>query len=703
MQNNNANTPEPPKRDRVSWILFVIHGIALLLALFIVVRIIHIQLFYNPVPVIERRIRPVPSKRTLDPIRGDIVAKDGRLLAVSTPLYQIYMDCTVLKQSYSEKGEKGKKEEAEWMAKAQELAKGLSRIYGDKSAKAYYELIATGRREGRKYVKIGHRIDHDTLLKVRELPLFKEGPNKGGIIEEKEDSRMYPFGSLARRTIGYIKDNNSANNHIGLEGKFYDILHGEGGYEWTRVTEHHGRIHNYDSTSVAVKNGKGLITTLDIDIQDIADKALRNKIQDIPEIEGGCVIVMDVKTGGIRAMVNLKRDEAGYLGETYNYAIGTSGDPGSVFKLATLMTLIEDGHTKLSDTIPTFYGQWTYDGVKLPADTYLSKRDYPSGKISVVDGLEISSNHVFRYLACQHYGKNPEKFIERLKDYGLDEKYDFDLVGLATPSVQKPGSASWSKTSLPSIAIGYSVTETPLHMVTFYNAIANGGKLMKPYLVEAITKDGKIHKNLGPEVLKKQICSKATADSLKKALRSVVAEGTGSALRKAKCEVGGKTGTAQIAFEVKSGNKTRVVYVDKDGRKKHQGSFVGFFPVEDPQYTAIVVVYSKLGLRNFYGGSYAAPVLREIVDKVYALDSQWGGTIKKEASMPRMKAKSLEIGIDKLESVPDVKGLGISDAIYSIENCGYRCEYEGFGKVIRQEPKAGSKYAKGQTVRLTLR
>lgn len=696
--NKEKSKKEP---DKIGRILFWVHAVALLLSIGLILRILWIDFFYQPLPQIENRIVPASRKVTVDPVRGDILAKDGRLLAVSTPQYQVYMDCTVLKQHHAERGKKGQADEAKWLSEAKELAKGLSSIYKDKSANEYYRLIANGRRNGRKYVKIGHKINHETLLEVKELPLFRRGANRGGIIVEKEDSRIYPFGSLARRTIGYVKDNNSKNNLIGLEGKFYDDLHGEAGYEWTRQTDNHGRIHNYDSTSVEVKNGKSLRTTLDIDMQDIADKALKNKIKDIEEIEGGCVIIMDVKTGGIRAMVNLRRDSNGHLGETYNYSIGNAFNPGSVFKLTTLMTLIEDGKVELEDEIPTFYGVWPYKDEKVPLDQYLIRSEHPEDHITVVDALEISSNLVFRYLAKEHYGDKPEKYVEKLKDYGLDEKYDFDLEGLATPVMNRPGGV-WSKTSLVSLAIGYSVNVTPLHIVSFYNAIANDGRMMKPYLVEAIEKDGRVVEKRGPEVLKKQICSKATADTLTRALRNVVTEGTGSALRKCLCPVAGKTGTSRIEFEVQRGNR-RVMVFEKDGLKKHQGTFVGFFPADDPVYTAIVVVYSKPSIRNFYGGSYAAPVLREIVDKVYTLDNNWGEKIEKSSSVPKMARQSIEIGLDEMDLVPDVKGFGITDALYSIENCGYICQYEGTGKVSRQEPKAGSRLAKGETVKLILK
>lgn len=694
------------EKDKTGMILSVLHFMALCLALVLIVRIVYIQWIYRPDPALEHYLTSPVRKDVTDPVRGSILAKDGRLLASSTPMYQIYMDCTVLKKKFAAEGKKGEHKEKEWLEKAEKLSEGLATIYRDKTAKEYYHLITKGRREGRMYVKIGHQIDHGRLQDVKALPLFNEGGYKGGIIIEKIDTRQYPYGALARRVIGYVKDNSntSGNNLIGLEGKYNYLLHGKEGTQWLRRTDNRGWIADYDSTIVNVENGSDLRTTIDIDIQDIADRALREKIKDVEDIEGGCAIVMDVQTGAIRAMANLKRDEDGNLREIYNYAIGVAGEPGSVFKLATLMTLIEEDKVELEDMIPTYRGRWPYPGEKIPDDPYL--KTWKSDKISVSDALKISSNNVFRYLTREHYGDRPRHFIDKLYEYKFNEKFDFDILGLATPNIPSPGNDTrvWSGTTLESVAVGYSISETPLHILTFYNGIANKGKLMKPYLVESIEKDGKVRKKMGPAVLNGSICSKATADTLTRALKKVVTEGTGRiAFRNASCAVAGKTGTARVAFEVDRNGKKIIAYQDAQGRKKHQATFVGFFPADEPKYTAIVVVYSKLSKANFYGAAYAAPVLRKIVDNVYALGPEWGKELKDSGKVPHMKPSGLETGLDRLNEVPDVKGLGLKDALYSVENCGYRCIYSGSGHVISQSPSPGTGLRKGGTVTLTLR
>ena len=672
-------------KDRAGTYLFVIYIICLLFSLVLIGRLFYIQFIFKPDRELEKYFTPQSRKEVTEPVRGSILACDGRLLASSAPMYQIYMDCTVMKDAYESyrNEEKGREKEREWLGKARQLSERLAETYGDKTAREYYEMIASGRRNGRKYVRIGGQIDHGQLQEIKEFPLFNEGQNRGGIIVERYDTRQYPYGSLARRVIGYVKDNRSdGNNRIGIEGRYNYVLHGKEGVEWLRITDGMKRIPDYDSTSVKAENGLDVRTTLDIDIQDIADRALRQNIGDNPDIEGGCAIVMDVETGAIRAMVNLRRDSEGNLGETYNYAIGRAGDPGSVFKLTTLMTLLEDGKVTLDTEVPTFKGRWSWHGERLPADPYLKDKG--------------------EYI----YGEDAEserRFIEKLYEYKMNEHFEFDLEGLAAPVIPAPGTDRWSGTALPSIAIGYSVLETPLHILMFYNGIANNGKLMKPYLVEALERNGKTVKRMGAEVLNGSICSKATADTLTRALELVVQEGTGRRLKGARCTVAGKTGTAQIPFVTEVGGKARTVYKDRDGRKQHQGTFVGFFPADDPKYTAIVVVYSRLSVKDLYGGSIPAATFREITDNIYSLSPEWGKELKSRGRVPEMDVNGMTSGEDNLDEVPDVKGLGLMDAIWSVENCGYRCEYEGYGHVVRQTPAAGTRQRKGETVKLTLR
>lgn len=627
MQNNEEKT----QKDSISRALYAFYLLFLLAAVAVIVRILYIQVIYEPDPSFAGYFRPKSIKERLEPERGAIIACDGRLLAVSTPMYQVYMDCAV------RKGDLNREEESEWREKAKELSKGLSDIFKDKPSQYYYSLIIKGRERGSRYVKIGRTIDHEVLQSVKRLPLFNEGRYKSGMIIEKTDTRQYPYGSLARRTIGYVKDNrkSNGNNKIGLEGRYEYILHGKEGYTWMRLTDGKAVIPNIDSTSVKAEDGMDLRTTLDVDIQDIADNALRNQIEDNPKIEGGCVIIMDVKTGAIKAMVNLLRDSlSGRMFESYNMTVGRSGEPGSVFKATTLMSLLEDGKVRLSDMIATNHGD--IKGFKRDQHIVDYERKNKTNEMSVLHGFEISSNYIFRKLAIDNYGKNPKEMTDKLYKYKLGEVYDFDLDGLKSPTIPSPNSKYWSATDLGSIAIGYSVSETPLHIVTFYNAIANRGKMMKPYLVESVEENGIVRKKYGPGILSNSICSKTTADSLTYALTRVTEVGTGRIrLKGALSSIAGKTGTARIVLDPKYTRISHNPYQDEKGRRQYQATFVGFFPAERPQYTAIVVIYSNLNREIFYGGTLPAMAFREIVDKIIAIDPNNGKTITKEGSVPK--------------------------------------------------------------------
>ena len=625
---NNEIKKESRKRDKIGMTLYILYLLFLFMAIVIVVRIAHIQLFYKPDNSLSKYLRPKSIKENIEPTRGAIIANDGRLLAMSTPMYQIYMDCTVLK------AKNNKSEETKWRSKARELAKGLSQIYKDKSGAEYYKIIITGRERGSRYVKIGKPIDHEILQSIKRLPLFNEGQYKGGIIIQKNDTRQYPYGALARRTIGYVKDNNKSNgnNKIGLEGRFDYILHGKEGYKWMKIADNKAIIPNTDSAFVKAEDGKDLRTTLNIDIQDIADDALRANIATNPKIEGGCVIVMDVSTGAIRAMVNLLRDSTtNKLNESYNLAIGRVGEPGSVFKATTLMSLLEDGKVKLSDQIPTNHGD--LKGFSRDQHIVDYERINKTDKMTVLHGFEISSNYIFRKLAIDNYGNRPKKMLDKLYLYKLGEAYDFDLAGFKSPTIPSPDSKNWSGTDLGSIAIGYSVTVTPLHILTFYNAIANKGKMMKPYIVEDIEENGIVREKRGPSVLNGSICSKATADTLTRALKRVAEEGTGRRMLKgAICPIAGKTGTSRIVLDPKYTRISKNPYEDEKGRKQYQATFVGFYPADKPQYSVIVVIYSYLNREIFYGGTLPAMTFREIVDKTIALNPLNGEAIRKTGS-----------------------------------------------------------------------
>ena len=708
MQNHNT---EEKGRRRTSNMLILFHVVFLCMAVAIIGKIVYLQFIWEPDPRYVKYFQPKKDKNEIDPQRGSIIDYKGKLLAMSTPMYNVHMDCYVLKEEYAsmKDKEKGAKKEQEWISKAQQLADKLPEVLKEdgRNAAYYRDLILTGRRNKRRYVAIAKDIDHSTLLELKKLPLFCEGRNQSGMIIEEEETRQYPYDGLARRVIGYVRNNSDTNAlHIGIEGEYNHHLRGKKGVEWMKVTDGKGMIQNMDSSFVAVENGLDIRTTLDINIQDIADRSLRANMAQEEDIVGGCVVVLDVETGAIRAMVNLQKDKRGEFREVFNMAAGRPAEPGSVFKAVTMTTLLEDGLIKLEDKLPTNHGVMS-DMPKVNRDDYITSYERNNGvnQISIIDGFKISSNYVFRRLVKDNYGEKPEKFINRLHEYNFGEAYEFELEesGSARPRIPDPESAGWTIYDLVSVAIGYSVRVTPLQVATFYNAIANNGKMMKPYVVESIEDEGRVVRKFKPQILNGSICSKATADTLTRALKMVTLEGTASRLKNAKCTVAGKTGTSRMHLTNEERAGSRDPYSDINGRKKHQATFVGFFPADQPKYTAIVVVYTGLMSNNVYGGKIPAMTFKDIVDGIWAYDTEWGNVIKEKGSIPQMREEPISTAKGEDAPVPDLKGLGLKDAIFAIENNGYRFSHSGTGHVVSQTPKAGTKAKKGDKISIVLK
>ena len=605
------------KRDRIGVILYVIYVLLLLASVILFVKIVGIQVFFKPDPKIEAALTPSSRPRYIEPVRGNIIDCQGRLLAMSCPTYQIAMDCTVRREEFA-KDKDGAAKEAAWMKKAGELSVELAKVFPEKTAEEYLKLIRSGRANGKKYLKIGKPVDRNVYNRVAGFPLFKEGRYRGGFIAEQQNVRIYPYGKLARRTIGFVRNNRSdvGNTHVGLEGKFDYVLHGREGKEWLKVTDA-GRVVDNDSTKTRPEDGKDIRTSLNIDYQDIAWHSLYNEICAEEDLEGACLVLMEASTGAIRAMVNLYRDSnASDFEEVSNLAIGRAIEPGSVFKTVTLMQVLSDGYIKsLDETIPTNHG--VVKGVRgVPQDVHMldHERVHHTNSISIIDGFKISSNYVFGTLAVSNYGKKPMRFIENIHSYHLAEAFDFDLDGLATPTVPSPKDKNryWSMSDLAVMGYGYGTRVTPLHVLSFYNAIANKGKMMKPYLVEDIEQNGIVKNKKGPALMS-TICSRAVADTLTRALKAVTEEGTARRLKDARCPVAGKTGTS---FGTYSGGS----YRDEQARRKYQGTFVGFFPADDPKYSVICSVFSKPTSKQFQGGGIPARAIKNLVNGIYTID-----------------------------------------------------------------------------------
>ena len=715
MEQNKRNTNDG--KDRVSKILLGFYAVFLLLSIWIIIKIFYIQFIWDmPSNSLEEFI-PNYKETVIEPQRGDILDCNGKILASSAPKYLIRMDCGILQNEFSngKKVKVGKDSigEAEWRELANKMCQELAAITKNgKTGADYYKTIIRHREDksikGRRHLMFLNDIDHSTMNKIKELKFYRQGANICGMWSEKSTERVYPYQGLAERVIGDIRidpNDPKRNRNIGIDGQHNHTLHGTEGRQWMKSTDN-GVVINPDSTLIRVEDGSDIRTTIDINIQDIADKAIREYISEDDEIEGACAIVMEVKTGAVRAMANLKKNSNGTLKESLNMAIGRSGAPGSIFKTVTLMTLLEDGKITLDTKIPTNGGK--LEGFPDVADdaqmiSYIKKTG--NKFITVREGLAISSNNVFRHLVIKHYGRDSstiKQFTDRLYEYKLDGSYDFELKeeAFGRPELRD----KWKLSDLYSTAIGYSIRQTPLSMLTFYNAIANKGRMMKPYIIESHEKSGETTKVFKPTILNGAICSMETIDSLTSALKKVASEGTAARRMKgSKCEVAGKTGTAWIYLDPQDRPSKENGYITVDGEHKYQATFVGFFPADEPKYSAIVTLYTRLTKSKDYGGgNQPTKIFRYIVDHIWATEKEWGEILEETYDLPYMKERY--IGTRKSSApVPDLIGLGLKDAIYALENNGYKCTYEGIGHVTTQSIKAGTEGKQGETIHITLK
>ncbi|MBO4465055.1 MAG: penicillin-binding protein 2 [Bacteroidales bacterium] len=628
---------ETRKRDRISYALYLYYLLMLLVGIFLAGRFLYLKIFWRPDVEIERRLTQPIRRVNLEPTRGCILAADGRPIAMSYPRYQLYIDPWVRKGEF-DLMKKDVRDSClrQWKNDAALFAQGLSIVFPERSAEQFRKRLVAAFDQGSRYLKLGRPIEKEQLEFLQNYPLIKDGRYKGGVWWETVPTRRYPYGSLAKRTIGSVTENSDGSYYSGIDGKYNYVLHGEPGRYYMKKTDN-GYVRDYDSTYVKAVDGLDIRTTLNIDYQDIADKLLRKYVEPEEDLEAACFVLMDVKTGAIKSMVNLARGNGGtgMFGENENVAVMRRGEPGSVFKITTLMTCIEDGIvTSIDQTIPAKDGLVQVDGYQklYPADKHLKDyiAKYHSSNIPLWYCVKLSSNNAFRYLAINYYKDRPEDFIGRLHTYNLGKSFDFDVYEpITTPTLKFPSDKSWSKTDLGQIGMGYSVSVTPMHILAFYNAIANDGKMMKPYLVEDIEKNGKVIEKLGPSVLNSSICRPETAKMVRDALCHVTVDdkdyryrGTAWRLQyiSDKVKVAGKTGTADVFTNGK--------YVQADGARKQQGTFVGFFPAEDPQYSVICVVYSKISKKEFAGGVIPASVIRDFIKEIYNIDPYWNETVE---------------------------------------------------------------------------
>jgi len=688
-------------RDRVGMLLYTLYAVILVVSVIIVAKIIRIQLFWTPERELVALYSPRPTRVPSVPMRGSILSHDGCVMAVTAPAYEIYMDPTVRLEEFAGKKEAERAEaEATWRAGARAMCDTIALLYGDatKNADWYYrQIIAKRERNGRgdKYLLICKQSSFDDYSIFRTQSFVQKGPNKSGVICKRIGVRQYPYRSIARSTIGRfgVEGSTDVSN---IEVQMDRYLSGTAGYEYVKRTDRGRKIHDYDSTSVEVVDGFDVRTTLDMKLQLMVDTTLRMHIDTIWRIEAASAILLDVHTGAVRAMVNLTRDSEGTFRENVNNLFKRSGEPGSVFKSVATAAAMSYGYVNsVEETIPTNHGRV---GV-YRQDDHITKfeRDSLRTEIPLSEGLKISSNYVFTYLILKYFGGKPQEYYTRLHEWNLDAAIKTDIGETLTPQLRTPGDPAWSPTDLGAIGYGYSIGVTPMHIATFYNGIANGGLIMRPYFIEDVEQDGEPIEQFGPQEIGR-ICSPELAADLARGLTRVTEPGgTATRLGKAPYKVAAKTGTSRIYIHPSERGGSTSPYESADGRRKNQGTVVCFFPADDPQYTLLITMYSSLTRKPLYGGVIPAAAARDIITRIHASAPATQGS---SGVIPTIEAPEVEAEAGK---VPDVRTLSLMDALYEMESRGYKVNYSGIGQVAKQSPAPGSNLAAGGIVTLTLK
>lgn len=693
------------KRFLYVYLLFLVAGAAA------IGRIIAVQTSRDRVTAED-----IYKEQVLMPSRGSILSYDGRPLAVSIPVYQLHWDSEAMSRETL-------------MSGIDSLSLCLSQLFGDKSASRYRKDLLQARKDGKRYYRIGNRdVDFGELEEVRGFPIFRLGQFKGGLIADTRSDRINPYGKLADRTIGYL---NADGGGTGIEYTYDYRLRGEKGIQTVHRSLGGQWIPVNGAPAEPAVDGCDIRTTIDVRIQEAAETELRAQLAMSDVFEGGTAVVMDVATGAVRGIANMFKKSDGSFDESYNYAIAHATEPGSTLKLAALTAMIEDGCITLDTEVDGGDGIWYYGGARI-TDTH--RGGY--GKMTALEAFEKSSNIAFAKMITESYGDNPSAYVSRLHSMKLMEKLSLDIGGEGYAYITSPDDPQWSMSTLASLGYGYAVTLTPLHILTFYNAVANGGKMMRPYFIEDFERDGITVEKLGPSVVSGSICSKSTLAAVRKALRGVVENGTAKNCNDPRYAIAGKTGTAKVAENGR--------YEDEHGYRRYQASFAGYFPADDPKYSCIVVLYTGKTRGDFYGATWAAPVFKRIADKIYTSHPEWNSPVSSKGAVPpdnpriasglagrngmpvdylpmnsrpqTGKAGWIQVrqgedgeppAVSSLTieqgTVPDVRGMGLKDALYLLENEGYRVTFSGSGRVRTQTPEAGSGLARGGRITLELK
>lgn len=644
--------------------------------------------------------------------RGNIYSDNGSLLATSLPFYRVAFDPYLATDGL-------------YKSNIDSLCYLLSQFYQDLSPSQYKRRIDQARRDERRYMILNRQeINYQEMKLMGKWPIFREGRLTGGIIFEKVEKRFLPFSHLGYRTIGTVNEEEN-RGIVGLEYSFNRQLAGQDGEALYQKMAGGGWRPVYDGSEVRPKDGYDIETTINVNFQDITETALLRALAR-HKADYGVAVVMEVTTGEIKSISNLSRNSKGQYYERYNYAVGSQGsrEPGSTFKLASMIALLEDSNLKLTDTVDTGKGELTFFN-----ETMRDHKPGGYGTLTVEEVFTKSSNIGIAKLVTNHFGNKPQQFVDYLNEIGLSQPLGFQMVGEGKPYIKQPSDSTWSGTTLPWMSHGYELKMTPLQTLTLYNAVANGGRMIQPLIVRSVRKADRVVEEFDPRVLNEKICSDATLKKLREMLRGVVTDGTAMNINDSKYPIAGKTGTAK---KVKNGRYTNQYYT----------SFAGFFPADEPQYSCIVVIDNPRGYQ-IYGNDVSAPVFKEIADKIYALEIEMQEPaaivdapavegifpVVRSGNKKELSMICNELGIsnhDQAETeewvhtdivgnsimwtpnrvnyklVPDVRGMTLRDALYVLENAGLEVIIEGTGRVEKQSIYPGSRLVQDKKIRIEL-
>jgi cell division protein FtsI (penicillin-binding protein 3) len=612
--------------------------------------------------------------------KGNVYAADGNLLATSMSKFTIRMDALAVDGNVFEKN-------------VVPLSLELSKILG-KSSSYYLSKLRKAKKRRNRYLLIARNIGYTDYLKMKQFPIFNKGVYRGGFIAEHKTVRAHPIGKIAERTIGYDDFRGGA----GIEGAFADYMEGKNGLRWKqKIAKNQWKPIN-DVNEKEPIDGHDIITTIDVNIQDITHHALLRRLEYF-EADHGCAVVMETATGEIKAISNLGRTSKGAYYEKRNYAVWESHEPGSTFKLASLMAALDDKVIDTSTVVDTEKGRIYIHNRKVE-DSH--KGGY--GKISAARAFEVSSNVGIVKIMKKNYDQRPQKFIEKLGKYGFTEPIGFSIKGEGKPYVPNPKDKSWSKVSLEWMSWGYGVSLTPMQILMFYNAVANNGVMVKPMFIKELRRQDKTEKVFETEIVNSKIASEETLMKVRKVMENVVVKGTAQNIYSPNFSMAGKTGTAK-KFIPRTKDKNGQWQGGYYSSKHYVASFAGFFPANNPRYSCIVVVHDPKKEKGYYGATVAAPVFKEIAQKIYTTTPINNQSVDDEVDFTSIKNQydKYNIKLNKeYKRIPNVYGMSGMDALSLLENIGLKVKLSGMGKVKFQSLKKGVKFTKGSTIILKL-